>query len=143
MVALGQTQTDAQSGLKQGKGGCVQDVVEVGAACVQTAVATSFEQDAGEVQDGFHQLSVTLDGKAAALDLCHVAACRRSIFTISLRQYPNLKGLCLRAFVERVFICEEFQDAVEAVECIDPVVEIAARKGPVVWEGVQKLRQFV
>jgi hypothetical protein len=57
---LGQAQTNTESDLEKAEGDSVEQVVEMCAASIQTAVTATLKQDTGKVEDALYELAISI-----------------------------------------------------------------------------------
>jgi hypothetical protein len=139
MQTLCQAMAKAKGGLEQRRRRRVEQLVEALAAGVQAAVAAVLQQSAREVEDLLHQLAVAIRGHVQGVQDGIGAA----FLAVALEQEAARKGLRLRAVGQAIFLAEQVEHAVEAVQHGDPVVGITAGKRPVAREGGEMGRQLV
>ncbi len=139
MVPLCQLQANLEGRVDNVEVGRVEQIVEVGATSVDAPVAAVLQEHLGEGQDGDDQLAVSVVPVAELLQALLRVGMLIGVLDRRSGVQEDFAGEVshLIALLQLVRGAKRLEDAVEAVQERDPVVQVPARKRPSCRELVE------
>lgn len=122
----------------------MQEITKPFAAAVQAAVAAFFEQKSGEIKDCFNKLPVTLRAISQSIQLGIDIIVARLTIIIGTRVQQELptERPGLRTDTKRVLIDHQRQDVIEAIQHVDPVIQVTSWERPDTRECIEVGRKL-